>query len=194
MTSPTPDVLSLAFDVAAGRVQAGEPLPAGVLAFARHVVALGRVVAATPRCPVRAISRAEALFRAPTTRSVASVWRLVFDSWHGVAPAMRGPGRPRFVRLAGENGSLHVALTQAPDGATRLRGTLDGPRAETALEVKADGGKALRVGVESGGTFDATVPAGARTVVLAVRVGRRTVARSEPVPVGADSGTDSGSD
>lgn len=188
MSTPTPDVLSLAFDVAAGRARSGEPLPAGVLAFARHVVTLGRVIAATPRCPVRAISRAEALFRAPTTRSVASLWRLVFDSWQGVAPAMRGPGRPRFVRLAGDNGSLHVELTEAPDGATRLRGTLDGPRADTALEVRADGAKPVRVDVESGGTFDATVPPGARTLVLAVRVGRRTVARSEPVPVGADRG------
>ena len=104
--------------------------------------------------------------------------------------AMRGPGRPRFGRLAGDNGSLHVELTQAPDGATRLRGTLDGPRAETSLEVKADGGKAVRVEVESGGTFDATVPAGARTLVLGVRVCRRTVARSEPVPVGTVCGTD----
>lgn len=186
MTAPTADVLSLAFDVAAGRAQVGEPIPAGLLAFARHVVALGRVVVATPPCPTRLVARAEALFRAPAATASATLWRLVFDSWSGLAPALRGPTRPRFVRLAGENGSLHVELTTAPDGATRLRGTLDGPRADTALEVTADDRRAVRVAVEGGGTFDASVPAGTREVVLAVRVGRRTVARSEPVPVGTD--------
>ena len=181
-----PDVLSLAFDVASGRAPARTAVAADVLAFARHVVALGRVVASTPRCPPRLVTRAEALFRAPAARAGAPLWRLVFDSWHGLAPALRGPGRPRFVRLAGENGSLHVEFTTGPDGATRLRGTLDGPRAETALEVKPDVGRAVRVAIEGGGTFDAAVPAGHRTLVLAVRVGRRIVARSEPVPVGSD--------
>jgi hypothetical protein len=186
MTPRATDVLSLAFDVAAGRATAGEALPADLLAFATKVVALGRLVASTPRCPAAAIRRAEDLFRAPTARVRTILWRLVFDSWAGVAPALRGAGRPRFVRLAGENGSLHVELTRAADGSTRLRGTLDGPRADTALDVTPEGGRAVRIAVESGGTFDATVPVGPRSLVLAVRVGRRTVARTEPVPIGTE--------
>lgn len=184
MNAPTPDVLSLAFDVVTGRARAGDPLPADVLAFATKVVALGRLVAATPACPARALRRAEALFHAPRARGVAAVWRTVFDSWQGVAPALRGAGRPRFLRLAGENGSLHVEVVADPAGGTRLRGTLDGPRADTRLELVADDGAAVTVAVEDGGAFEASLPAGAHEVRLAVRVGRRVVARSEAVPVG----------
>jgi hypothetical protein len=187
-----PDLLSIAFDAAAGRVAATtardtdacRSLATGLryLPFARRIVALGRLIETSPRCPPATLRRAEALFRAPRVSVKAVIWQLLFDSWEGAVPALRGPGRPRFLRIAGENGSLHVEVIEAAGGDTTLRGTLDGPRSDVALELTPEGIPAIRVPVEPGGTFETTVPAGTPPFSIAVRVGRRIVARTDRLP------------
>ena len=186
--TPPPDLFTLACDVAVGRAPAAEgaALPGEVVALARKVVALGRLVASTPRCPPAVLARAEALFRAPRATGPAVLWRLLFDSWGGLAPALRGAGRPRFLRWSGENGSLDVEVAPVEGGALHLRGTLDGPRADTSIAIEGEHGKPRHVELSPGGAFEATVPAATGAFSLAVRVGRRTVARTERIPRSAE--------
>ncbi len=196
MRSPVNDALGLAFDVAAGRAPGAslEPASRALLDFARRVVEVGRRVAAAPACPAALLRRAAELpDAAPTRGAVAAVWKLLFDSGTG-SPALahRGGPRPRFLRYAGAGGSLDVEFVRAESGDVRVHGTVDpavsvaapgaAPSGAVAVEVAPRRGKSVRVPVRAGGAFSATLAAGSGPFTLTVRVGRRILGRTGPIP------------
>ncbi len=146
------DALVLAFETAAGRAPGIEPVAAALSTFAHRVVDAGRRVHALPTCPASVLQRALDAFEAPTSRGVATaVWRLVFDSWGGAAPAMRGGSRSRFLRFGGRGGQLDLEIVAEAEADVRLRGTVDGPVGPLVLEIAPKSGQRVRVPVRAGG-------------------------------------------
>ena len=184
MRSPVDDSLVLAFEHAAGRGSAGiEPVARVLERFAAEVVAAGRRVLAAPACPGALLRKAAALVDISPRGAVRNaVWRLVFDSWATLAPAARGPARPRFLRFGGHGGSLDIEMVTAESGSVRLRGTLDGPRGDLELEISRKGDRTVRVPVRAGGSFSAALEGPAAPFTLAVRAGRRSILRTGRIP------------
>jgi len=183
------DALVLAFERAAGRAPGIEPVatpPSSAAAFdgfARRVVDAGRRVHAVPPCPASVMQRGLAVFEAPSSRGVATaVWRLVFDSWHDAAPALRGGARSRFLRFGGRGGQLDLEIVAAEAVDVRLRGTVDGPAGPLVLEIAPKSGARVRVPVRAGGAFAATLPGDCGPFTVAVRAGRRTLSRTGRIP------------
>jgi hypothetical protein len=188
MRKPVEDALVLAFERAVGRAPAPSESDSGALdAFAGRVVAAGRRAFAAPACPSAWLRRAAALSEVSASPGPvrAALWRLVFDSWAQAAPALRGPGRSRFLRFASTGGSLDVEMVTSAAGEVRLRGTLDGLGNRLALEVAPRPGsshRTQRVPVRAGGAFAAAIPSGASPFTLSVRSGRRTLVRTSRIP------------
>lgn len=177
------DALVLAFERAAGRDTGIEPVAAPLAGFAHRVVDAGRRVAALPPCPVEVMQRGLAVFEAPSSRGVATaVWRLVFDSWQGTAPALRGGSRSRFLRFGGRGGQLDLEIVAAEATDVRLRGTVDGPAGPLLLEIAPASGERVRVPVRAGGAFATTLPADCGAFTVAVRSGRRILSRTGRIP------------
>lgn len=177
------DALALAFERAAGRAPGIEPVAAPFAAFARRVVEAGRRVHALPACPASVMQRALEAFEARSSRAVATaVWRLVFDSWHDAAPALRGGGRARFLRFGGRGGQLDLEIVAVEAADVRLRGTVDGPAGPLVLEIAPTSGGKVRVPVRAGGAFAATLPGDCGPFTVAVRAGRRTLSRTGRIP------------
>lgn len=195
---PAPDPLAWAhaFEVAAGR-EAG-PSDDPTLLSVRRTIEAGRRVVATPTCPAAWLRRAEALSAPPPARARArrpvarTLWRLVFDSFgpQGAlatpgawTPAMRGAGTARFLRFAVEaDARLDLEIVAASAEEVRVRGTLDGVEGPVELDIAPARGRAVRVPVGAGGSFAATLPGGNGALTLALRKGRRLVARIGRVP------------
>lgn len=188
------DALAAALEIAAGREPArtGDAVPSGVapelLAFARRLVAHGRVIAADAGCPKPWIRRAEALFAARRTTAGAAIWALLFDSASSLTPATRGVVHSRFLRIGGNGGAIEAELTGIGTDDVRLMGALNvggigDSKATVVLEPSK--GAAVRAPVGDGGTFDLRVPSSAKAFTLSVRVGRRVVARSPRLDVAA---------
>lgn len=177
------DALVLAFETAAGRAPGIEPVAAALTTFARRVVDAGRRVHALPPCPAAVMQRALEAFEAPSSRGVATaVWRLVFDSWGGAAPALRGGSRSRFLRFGGRGGQLDLEIVAEAAADVRLRGTVDGPVGPIVLEIAPKAGPRVRVPVRAGGAFAATLPGDCGPFTVAVRAGRRIVSRTGRIP------------
>lgn len=182
------DPLVLAFERAAGRGAGIEPVAPALAAFADRVVHLGRQIAALPPVPAAVLARAMDAFQAPRSRAVAAaLWRLVFDSWQGVAgrevaAAMRGGSHPRFLRFGGRGGQLELEMVVAEEHGVRLRGTVDGPSGPLVLEIAPASGPRVRVPVRAGGAFAATLPSSAGAFTVAVRSGRGTLSRTGRIP------------
>jgi hypothetical protein len=204
----TTDLLVAALAVAAGREPARQDVaaaavvpdtlasrtPAEVLALATRLVTYGRVIAAETPCPMSWIRRAEELFEPRRRPLGVALWSLLFDSAAALSPATRGMSRSRFVRIGGEGGTIQAELTGLGTDDVRLVGALEGskPGAVVVLEpvVEPVGAAAkrstprtpmrslVRAAVDDGGTFEMAVPKTATSFTLAVRVGRRVVARS----------------
>lgn len=193
----TTDALVAALAVASGR----EPARQGVaevavgpdtLSLAARLVACGRVIAAESPCPTSWIRRAEALFEPRRKPLGVALWSLLFDSAASLSPAapspaIRGTNRSRFVRIGGEGGTIQAELTGLGTDDVRLVGALEGakPGAVVLLEplfepatAKRAAPSPVRAAVDDGGTFEMRVPKAASSFTLAVRVGRRLVARS----------------
>ena len=198
----TTDALVAALAVASGR----EPARPGVaeaavgpdtLSFAARLVAYGRLIASESPCPMPWIRRAEALFVPRRKPLGVALWSLLFDSAASLSPAVRGTSRSRFVRIGGEGGTIQAELTGLGTDDVRLVGALEGakPGAVVLLEpvfepltatrasagrsaARRSAGAPVRATVDDGGTFEMRVPKAASSFTLAVRVGRRVVARS----------------
>lgn len=193
------DLLIAALAVASGREPArsgGAPeavgpdtaaathVPPATLALATRLVGYGREIAVETPCPTAWIRRAEALF-VPRRRPLGvALWSLLFDSAASLSPAVRGSSRSRFVRIGGDGGTIQAELTGLGTDDVRLVGALEGVSsgAVVVLEPVAVGARrapaAVRAPVDDGGTFEMRVPGAAASFTLAVRVGRRVVARS----------------
>lgn len=182
------ETLAIAFDVAAGlRTEPAPDVPESLVAFARRVVSVGRRVAAAPACPSALISRAVAIAdeQPLAAHRALPLLRLLFDSWAGVLPVFRGPGRSRFLRYGGPQGGLDLELVAEPEGGVRVRGTVERPEGPTrglAVVLAGHRGRPTRAAVRAGGTFSATVPAGSAPFSIAVRSGRRTLLATGRIP------------
>jgi hypothetical protein len=188
----TTDALVAALAVASGRGPAREGVAEvavgpDTLSLAARLVACGRVIAAESPCPTSWIRRAEALFEPRRKPLGVALWSLLFDSAATLSPAVRGTNRSRFVRIGGEGGTIQAELTGLGTDDVRLVGALEGvkPGAVVLLEpvfepatAKRAAPSPVRAAVDDGGTFEMRVPKAASSFTLAVRVGRRLVARS----------------
>ena len=186
------DALAAALDVAAGResARAGGAAASGMtpelLAFARRLVAHGRVIAADAGCPKPLVRRAEALFAPRRTGVGAAIWALLFDSASSLTPATRGVVHARFLRIGGDGGAIEAELTGIGTDDVRLMGALNVGeigKSKATVVLEPSKGAAVRAPVGDGGTFDLRVPSSAKTFTLSVRVGRRVVARSPRLDV-----------
>jgi hypothetical protein len=178
------DLLAMAFDSASNRAtDRSAEVPPALADWARRVVEAGRRVAAQETCPTAVFSRAAAIADERPARGVRAGWlRLVFDSWAGVAPALRGRSRARFLRYDADAGRLDLELAPDPSGEVRLRGTLDGPTGDLVVHLAGRGTRRIRVPVRAGGSFAATAPAVAVPFTLTVRRGDAVVLRTGRIP------------
>jgi len=188
------DALAIAFDLASGREPASSaPFPPALLAFARRVVAAGRRALASPPVPALVLRRAVALADGPVvgrgsrgasavSTAATSTWRMLFDSWAGRVPAMRGGGRSRFLRYARASSTLDVELVVGDGGALGVRGTADGVPPKASLRLVPARGRAIVVAVRAGGAFAASVPARAGAFTIEVRAGRRSLGTTPRIP------------
>jgi hypothetical protein len=176
----------MAMEEAAGRGRAGGTVPDDVRALACRLVEVGRRVEALPPCPAGLLRRAQAIAdevpRRLAARLGARLWALLFDSSARLAPALRGGTKARLLRYGGEGGSMDLELSRTAAGALLLRGTVDVAGEALTLDVVPSVGRPLRVEGRAGGLFEAELPAASEPVSLALRAGRRVLARIPSLP------------
>jgi hypothetical protein len=185
-TPPVDELLALAFDRAARRSDAAESrddVPAALLAFAARVVGAGRRALATPACPPALLRRAaEIADGAPAPRSLRAALALVFDSFAGAAPAMRGGARSRFLRYEGGGVGLDLEVAGGEEGSVRVRGTLDGVAGDVSVRCERAGKAVGEAPVRAGGAFAVEAPAGQGPLAFSVRGPRGKTLLSVRIP------------
>lgn len=176
---PTP---SDAFDAASGRTPNADGSDAAALARARRILALRRRALDEEGCPPAARARAAGLFSLARPVGWAERARLLFDSWRDGAPATRGTGNTRLLRLVQGDVSVDIGIEPDVDASLALQVAVEGAPPTAELFVFVDEVEApIPVELDGDGTGFAWAPAHSRTIEVEVFDGPHALLFSDPL-------------
>lgn len=159
-----------AFERAAGRTATkGHAAEEAEVGSARRVLTARAAVLEAEPCPTRVRARVLAVF-AQRGGVLATLARVLFDSWRSPSAATRGSVATRTLRFAASDLLLDVEVSHAA-GVTALRLAVEGAHSEAWLSVEDSPRATLRmVRTDATGYAAVRLPRGLRAVVVRVLV------------------------
>lgn len=173
------DLLAEALALAAGRTTEGAALPDELLRYGESLRDLRLSIQSNPACPTAVLRRAQGLFGHPL--GAARLLELVYDSWQGLAPALRGGARARSLRYELDAYALELRLVPDRDGRWLVQVAAEGCGPGLAAELDVAQSAPRRLVLDDVGAAQTFLPARTRELIVRVRDGAAEIMRSPPV-------------